>query len=148
MGQLWLKDDVLNENGDKKISQKKGWKHFELNIIIPDSLPENLDDKVAHYRKQINLSRVEVGAENRFYNFYLDIKNPRTTKIKLYDMPTTLSGISTAIKMYVPRSYMGERKIENLLIERELMTFSNTLKYLISNSDETRENVKLISLDV
>ena len=78
------------------------------------------------------------------YPLYINREEVENGILKLYDMPTTLSGIDKAIEMYIGKSHIGKDQQQEMLEKRELNNFKLVLYNLIQSNALTRESTKLI----
>jgi hypothetical protein len=124
------------------------FKTFLLNVVVPDELPDDFNDQVIMYLNSNKLKKMEVKTNTRPYNFYLKYADADDTTLYLYDLPTTLTAIKRSIELSIKKSYVGESDRENILKRKEMQNFKNTLQELIEKNPVTKNNVKIIPVDV
>ena len=117
---------------------------FKLKIVLPDNLKGRIREKAALFYKRNGF--VENAIETPFRKhpawFQLD---PKSAPIaKLYDMPSTLTGIDDTIELILEKSYKGRTKIQEVIEQRELNNFRRVLQMLIDESPFAMETVEII----
>ena len=117
---------------------------FKLRIVLPDNLKGRIREKAALFYKRNGF--VENALETAFRKhpawFQLD---PTSAPIaKVYDMPSTLTGIDDAIELILEKSYTGRTKIQEVIEQRELNNFRRVLQMLIDESPFAMETVEII----
>lgn len=149
---VWLKNDsneIILDQEWKKEKKLKEWKKFELIIIVPDDLFIDYQDRIREFITEHHLVKLEVASNTRDYNFYLNADQDSKEILKLYDIPTTLSGIDNAIDRLIPKDYEGkEKKLETLLKKREISNFVKTLDFLINDKKATKDKVRIEIVDI
>lgn len=128
-------DIVLDETSFKK---------FELNIVIPKDLDADIKKRAAVYFRAKTLKEIQFETASRNFPVFVTYDNDSKDILKLYDMPTTLSGIDKAVEMYMQKGHIGKSSQQKLLEERELRNFQTTLQNLINNDAFCRNIVKII----
>lgn len=125
-------------------------KSFVLKVVIPDRLDDNgVNDFILMYNLKHGLNEAQTNSKtttNRGYAFHFKIEPPdqQTDKeidIHLFDVPTTLGTISESLKLYLPSLQIGINAELAELEKRELGNFVLVLRFLISKSHITKDNV-------
>ncbi len=88
-------------------------------IIVPDDLFKDYQDRIREFITKNHLVKMEVASNTRDYNFYLNADQDSKEILKLYDIPTTLSGIDNAIDRLIPGDYKGNEKNSKRFLRRE-----------------------------
>jgi len=114
---------------------------FKWHIVIPDKLPDDVNDHLKEYLRGQKLKEMIVETDRRKFHFYLDYAVDNDDVLELYDMPTTLQAMKKAIELAIPSTAIGETEKEILLKEKEMNNFSNTLKYLICRNAIAKKRV-------
>ncbi len=130
---------------NSSISTDNGaFKKFELNIIIPNDLDADIKKRSAVYYKYHNLKELKLDTFGRSFPVFITVDGRDAKTLKLYDMPTTLSGIDKCIELYMQKGHIGKTTQQKLLEERELANFERTLQNLINNDAFCRSITKII----
>lgn len=149
---VWLKIDsneIIQDHEWRKEKKLKEWTRFELIIIVPDDLFKDYQDRIREFITEHHLAKMEVASNTRDYNFYLNADQDSKEILRLYDIPTTLSGIDNAIDRLIPKDYEGkEKKLESLLKKREISNFVKTLNFLINDKKATKGKVRIEIVDI
>jgi len=128
----------------KLVVDGKVCKSFELNIVIPKDLDADISKRAMIYTSKNKYVEHSIPSINRGYPLYINREEVENGILKLYDMPTTLSGIDKAIEMYIGKSHIGKDQQQEMLEKRELNNFKLVLYNLIQSNALTRESTKLI----
>ena len=119
--------------------------NFELRVLLPKDLWENMRQEAALYFK-----------ENNFKDFTLDAASGRgiktvckqdendQTKLILCDMPTTLNALYTSIELYLKKGFIGKSVEQNLIEGRELNNFKLTLQTKLDEKKYYKKTVRII----
>lgn len=119
---VWLKldsNETIRDEEWKKEKKLKEWTRFELIIIVPDDLFKEYQDRIREFITEHHLAKMEVASNTRDYNFYLNADQDSKEILKLYDIPTTLSGIDHAIDRLIPKDYEGKEKNSKPFLRKE-----------------------------
>jgi hypothetical protein len=130
----------LMETKKREVDGKQ-YDDFKLHLVVPDKLPDDVNDHVKQYLSNRKLSKITVDTDRRGYQFYLDVANTDGMLLEVFDMPTTLQAMKKAIELAIPSSAIGESEQEFILKAKELNNFCNTLKYLISRNAIAKDRV-------
>ncbi|RCW93632.1 CBASS system CD-NTase-associated NAD(+) hydrolase Cap12 [Winogradskyella arenosi] len=106
----------------------------KLRIIIPYKLPNDLNLAFNKIQNDIGVDKLSFSAFGRPRNVYVDAKVVGG-KLILLDFPTTLTGIDYAISNHLPKDYKHQTDDYNLIIERELNKFIDTLNKILTKND-------------
>lgn len=117
---------------------------FELNIIIPKDLDADIKKRAQVYFKSKTLKEIQFETSSRNFPVFVTYENDSSDILKLYDMPTTLSGVDRAIEMHMRKGHIGKTSEQKLLEERELRNFQMTLQNLIDSDAFCRSLVKVV----
>jgi len=117
---------------------------FELNIIIPKDLDADIKKRAQVYFKSKTLKEIQFETSSRNFPVFVTYENDSGDILKLYDMPTTLSGVDRAIEMHMRKGHVGKSSEQKLLEERELRNFQITLQNLIDSDAFCRSLVKVV----
>lgn len=109
----------------------------KLRIIVPYKLPDDLNLAFKRIQNDIGVDKLSFSANGRPRNVYVDAKVV-DGKLILLDFPTTLTGIDYAISNHLPRDYKDQTEDYNLIIERELNKFIETLNKILIKNDFDR----------
>lgn len=120
---------------------------FELLIVIPKDLDADIKKRATVYFKSKTLKEIQFATSSRNFPVFVTYDDESRDILKLYDMPTTLSGIDKAIEMYMRKGYIGKTSQQKLLEERELRNFQITLQNLVENDAFCRSVVRIIQED-
>lgn len=123
------------------------FKKFELNIVIPKDLDADIKKRATVYFNSKTLKEIQFKTSSRNFPVFVTYDNESKEILKLYDMPTTLSGIDKAIEMYMRKGHIGKTSQQKLLEERELRNFQITLQNLVENDAFCRNIVNIIIED-
>jgi hypothetical protein len=107
----------LMETKKREVDGKQ-YDDFKLHLVVPDKLPDDVNDHVKQY-----------------------LANTDGMLLEVFDMPTTLQAMKKAIELAIPSSAIGESEQEFILKAKELNNFCNTLKYLISRNAIAKDRV-------
>ena len=122
---------------------------FELKILIPDDLAEDMKAKVAAARNIEKWNQISVEApETRAYEFFADVTIGPNNHAVLKDVPTTLLSLHQTITEFLNLSKMGTSAKEKLVEAREIRRFKAVLDHLIKQSAATREHVRTEIVDI
>jgi len=119
------------------------FKEFELNVIIPKDLDANVKKRAILYFRKNDLKQIPLKCSNRNFPVYVTFDKENENKLSLYDMPTTLDGIDKCIELYMRKGHLGKTQAQQLLEERELRNFTQTLRNLVQNDAFARDIVKI-----
>lgn len=135
----------LMESAKREVNGKQ-YKDFKWHIVVPDKLPDDVNDHLKQYLISQKLSRITVDTDKRGYQFYLDFIKENEDTLELFDMPTTLHAMKKAIELAIPSSAVGETEQEIILKAKELNNFCDTLRYLISRNAIAKHRVVVDSI--
>lgn len=109
------------------------YENCRFKIMIPNSLPNNLNIAFQKIQNKIGVERISFGSTGRVRNVHVDVKI-ENGQLVLLDFPTTLTGIDHAISNLLPIDYRNQTDDYKLILDRELNKFIMTLeKTLIKN---------------
>lgn len=138
-------------SGEKDKSTDILVKDFRFNVVIPENLDDNGVDgfKAIYYKKNgFNNGTTGSVATKRGYPFVFKLDPPNQNDsgkfISMYDVPSTLSTIVEALKLYMPNEQVGQSSETEHLERRELVNFAKVLAYLVSKQSTTKNNVTII----
>lgn len=117
--------------GDKTYSDCK------FKIIVPFKLPDDLNLAFKKIQNEIGVEKISFNANGRPRNVFVDVKVV-DGKLILLDFPTTLTGIDYAISNHLPKDYKNQTDDYNLIIEREINKFIDTLNKILIKNDFDR----------
>lgn len=120
------------------------FKEFELNIVIPKDLDANVKKRATLYFRKKTLKQIPFKCSSRNFPVYVTFDKKDQSKLSLYDMPTTLDGIDKCIELYMRKGHLGKTQAQQLLEERELRNFTQTLINLVQNDAFAKDIVKII----
>jgi hypothetical protein len=121
---------------------------FELRILIPNDIVDDMKKKVAAARNIKNWELISVQApETRSYDFYADV-DFRDGKATLKDVPTTLLSLRQTIVEFMKITQIGENQKQRIVEIREILRFKSVLEYLISKNSYTKDFVKIEIVDI
>jgi hypothetical protein len=122
---------------------------FELSILIPDDLDDDMKNKVAFSKGIKKWQQISVTApETRAYDFFADVTFGANGHAILKDVPTTLLSLHQTIKEFLGGSKVGFNRKEKLVEEREIRRFKAVLDHLISKGSFTRHAVSTEIVDI
>jgi Prokaryotic STING domain len=122
---------------------------FELTILIPDDLAEDMKGKVAAARNIEKWNQIAVEApETRSYEFFADVTIRPNNHAVLKDVPTTLLSLHQTIAEFLNLSKVGRSAKEKLVEAREIRRFKAVLDHLIKQSASTRQRVRTEIVDI
>jgi hypothetical protein len=122
---------------------------FEMVILIPDDLDNDMKQKVAFAKGIQNWQQISVKApDTRAYDFYADVTIREDGHAVLKDVPTTLQSLHQTIQEFIGSSKAGRSQKEVLVEEREIRRFKAVLDYLIQRGAYTRNNVRTEIVDI
>ena len=129
---------------DPLIIDNVTYTEFKLKVIIPNDLKGRIREKAALFYKRNGF--VENALQTRFrqHPAWFQIDPQSAPVAKLYDMPSTLTGIDDAIELILEKNYKGRTKIQNIIEQRELNNFRRVLQMLIDESPYAQQVVKII----
>lgn len=146
-------DDITDKGYLSYKGDKVYVKSFELQIVLPNDIDDDgVDNFKTNYYRINDLeqaSTYEDRPEKRGYPFHFKIEIPdpdskEPIDVILHDVPTTVNTILEAIKLYYPVTQVGSNQDKEHLERRELENFANVLRYLISKSINTKNNVLIL----
>jgi hypothetical protein len=139
----------LFSNG-KEISVKS----FKLHIVIPEEIDENgVDDFLDRYNMTNGLQEAQTtndpGNQGRGYPFHFKIDPPEQDAdgeidVHMFDVPTTINTLVESIKLYHPKTRVGDDSDRAFLEKRELENFATVLRHYIKKSAWTKDVVVVI----
>lgn len=103
-----------------------------VKVIIPLTLDSDIKKKAKLYYKRNLKEEVLLLINNKTYSIYTSIAE-NGTDIFIYDIPTVLNNIMSAIKMYMPVGHVGKNYEQRFLEKRELLNFKLVLSKLIED---------------
>lgn len=136
--------DYLRSKPNIEIDKKR-YDHFEIQVIIPTKLQHVMQNSASDYF-----------ANNKFreHSFKPEGGRPIWTQVKqdptkkngliICDMPTTLTTIHDAIKMYLPHDYSPNSMEFQLIQVREINNFISVLKSKIYADPFSQRVIKFI----
>jgi len=122
----------------------KKYSEFEFNIIIPKTLSVDLSKNVRIYTQSNKLQEYKINTPSRSYPLFVNYEQAEYEILRLYDLPTTLSGTHKAIELFLAKSHIGKDQQQQLMEQRELNNFKLVLNNLIQSDPYTKNNVNLI----
>jgi hypothetical protein len=121
---------------------------FELHILIPDDLKDDMKAKVANAKDIRKWQQISVQApETRAYDFFADVSFT-SGKAILKDVPTTLLSLHQTIAEFLKVHQVGVSQKEKLVEAREIRRFQAVLDHLIEQSATTRGRVRTEIVDI
>ncbi|MBR9845292.1 MAG: nucleotide-binding protein [Algicola sp.] len=117
--------------------KETNYSECKLKIIIPHKLPNDLNLAFKRIQNEIGVDKLSFSANGRPRNVYVDAQ-VIDGKLILLDFPTTLTGIDYAISNHLPKDFKNQTKDYNLIIERELNKFIETLNKILVKNDFER----------
>jgi hypothetical protein len=137
--------DYLHNEKSIVIGGRKFTK-FQLHIVMPKSLDNETKKRAALFFTKKKLKQITLtppGSGGRFFPVHSAYDRGQKSILKIYDMPTTLSGINTAIEMYLKKAHIGKDHEQELLEYRELQNFERVLKNLIEGDAYCKKYTKI-----
>lgn len=138
-------------SGSKEQPSEVAVTEFTLHVVVPEQLDDDgIDSFKTLYNKRNNLDNASTFyiTPKRGYPFAFKLDPPTLVSdckaVQLYDIPTTLSTIGEALKLFMPVELVGQSLEVEHLERRELENFSKVLKYLIRKNVSTKTNVVVI----
>lgn len=136
--------EALQSKKEIEVDGRK-FKQFEVNVVLPAALDSDIKKRAAIFYRKTELKQIQFESFGRNFPVFVTYDQSESSVLRLYDMPTTLSGIDKAIEMYMQKGHIGKTEQQKLLEERELRNFQQTLQNLINNDAFTKDSVKIIS---
>lgn len=133
----------LIENDGFEIEGKK-YKNYELKIIVPHKLTNDLNLQFQRLKSGFNVASHSFNYAGRPRQISLEV-NATMDKLLLVDFPTILSGINYAISNLMPLEFNSMSTDYEVILERELDRFIYALKQLILR--ESWDDIVNISRD-
>lgn len=116
------------------IYNEQKYTNCKLRIIVPYKLSSDLNLAFTKIQNEIGVDKLSFSANGRSRNVYVDAKVIED-ELVLLDFPTTLTGIDYAISNHLPKDYKDQSEDYNLIIERELNKFIDTLSKILKKND-------------
>lgn len=119
---------------------------FELNIVMPSELDGDIRKRITLFNRKHSLKEIilETNGGRKFPIFVNYDTTAAPGFLKMYDMPTTLTGIDKAIQLYMRKGHIGKSPEQILLERRELDNFQRTLQHLIDNDSFAKNIVQIV----
>ncbi|WP_220459210.1 CBASS system CD-NTase-associated NAD(+) hydrolase Cap12 [Gelidibacter maritimus] len=112
------------------IYNNNNYSDCKLKIIVPYKLPNDLNLAFKKIQNDIGVDKLSFSSNGRPRNVHVDAK-VENGKLMLLDFPTTLTGIDYAIGNHLPNDFKNQTEDYNLIIEREINKFIDTLKKIL-----------------
>lgn len=119
---------IMDENGLSYESKK--YKQVYINILIPNKINDNINYQLHQLKNKQNWKSGEIKCAGRPRTLIVDIDIKQDNLI-IYDLPTIVTGIKSAIETLLPNKYPEEY---DLILTRELYRFEKRLGDLIKKS--------------
>lgn len=116
------------------IFDDKTYSDCKFKIIVPYKLPDDLNLAFTKIQNDIGVEKISFSADGRPRNVFVDVKVV-DGKLILLDFPTTLTGIDYAISNHLPKDYQNQTNDYNLIIQREINKFIQTLNKILLKND-------------
>lgn len=114
--------------------KNKLYKNCRFKIMIPKTLPNDLNMAFQKIQNMIGVEKISFGATGRIRNVHVDVKIENEQLI-LLDFPTTLTGIDHAISNLLPNDYKNQTDDYKLILDRELNKFISTLNKTLEKNE-------------
>lgn len=122
---------------------------LRVTILIPNDLRDDMFKKVKSKRLKSGWQKLKVDPKDvRDYDFSIDLEKTSAGELHLLDIPLTLNALNKSIEMYSKVDHIGKTVKENILEQREIRNFKQTLEYLISKSSLARDIVDIEIVDI
>jgi len=118
---------------------------FEVQIIIPNSLERNMQNRAQDYFKEHSFKEHTFKPETgREIKTMIVADKTKPEKLIICDMPTTLTPLYDAIEMYLQKGHTGKSKEQELIEARELNNFVAVLKAKMNEDSFNKKIVNFI----
>ncbi|MGV6832652.1 MAG: CBASS system CD-NTase-associated NAD(+) hydrolase Cap12 [bacterium] len=134
----YIKNDGFEFNGNLH-------KDCVFKIMIPSVLTDDLNIQFQRMQNQMKMDKVSFGTPGRRRNIHVDVSLKDGEQLVLLDFPTTLTGINYAIANLLPKVYKSHGKEYDLILNRELDKFIDTLKGIVKRNNY-QDFVKIIKV--
>jgi hypothetical protein len=112
----------------------KKYSRVILKIVMPNKISADVNLKFEDLKKNFSTNTVSFNYEGRPRNISIDTR-VKDNILELIDFPTIISGINYAISNLLPNDFHQLSHDYNLIVERELNKFINTLKQHLARNE-------------
>lgn len=117
---------------------------FEIKVVMPKDLSGTIKEKAALFYRRANLSENTLNTKFRKYPTWFQLDSSDRRVAKIFDMPTTLTGIDDAIDLILNKKYVGRNALQNIIEQREINNFKRVLQFKIDESPFAKGLVEII----
>jgi hypothetical protein len=103
---------------------------FEIQILVPDDLRNDMKEKVEAVKARDKWKQVEVPSATRSFMFYVQESQLELKHLVIMDIPTTLNALNQTIQEFVGSGKVGRSLKEELVERREIRQFVKVVNYL------------------
>lgn len=131
-------DTLVNANrikvGRKFFSPKK--EGFLVTVAVPRKMEKGSRSGQHEFKSKHSLNDVTIDTDVRPFPFFVSLKSTKNG-LQFFDVPTTLTGCSEAIRLLMPDvGAVGRSKERELAENRETENFVETLQHLIESDPD------------
>ena len=123
-------------NAIRKVDHELKKPYPVIQIRVPRKLATLERDSIN--RTTSELKQIIIKAVSRQFPFYLQGEFEENSKLKVFDIPTTLYASYLTIKSFFSSSFLAEGNNEQKLIDKEIRNFEQTLSRLIPDNLEQK----------
>jgi hypothetical protein len=117
---------------------------FKLKVVIPNDLQGMIRERAAQFYKRHRFTENAMKTKYRKHPAWFQLDPKNAPMARLYDMPSTLTGIDDAIEMILQKSFQGRTKMQEVIEQRELNNFKRVLQIQINKSPYAKATVEII----